>query len=297
MRIMRPVLAMLLLIGAGLSPGAAYAHASNINGLVNLTPEAPAPGQFVRLQVDMLDVYHADVPGARIRAAFAPDGKPAAWSATLREDPVGVYTGDVRTPQAGQAVILFEATLPDGKWYGELYVRVGPGGRPVSQEPIAFIHEDALNQQAAASQPAPVQAPAPAPARSRPATPAPAPQPAAPHPQPETATSQPAKASAESQPAEPQPVAPQPQSTVAQPQSTVAQPQSTVAQPQSAVTRPEQGTAQAQPAPAVSAAQLNQALAQVSRPFPAPWVLVVGAVALGGGLLLWYRSRTHKSVK
>lgn len=150
----RALVRWLTLALLSLSPQAVMAHGSGMTALVNVKPELPVPGGRAQITIDLLDVYRADVTTARVRASLRSGAE--AQLSTLMEEVAGSYKGELAVPEAGTAVLYVEANYLGELYWGEVAVRIGPGGTKLWQLPVELLHEDAYTGGEPA---APVEAP------------------------------------------------------------------------------------------------------------------------------------------
>ncbi len=132
-----------LLIGLTLAGLAATAGGSSaiIQALVTISPPTPALGEHT-VKVLLRDAADEPIPGARVLVAIEPDRGRSVPGARLQEAAAGIYRGPLTFATPGPAVLLIEATLPDGVWQGQMPIAIGPEGRVAPAASLLLRHRD-----------------------------------------------------------------------------------------------------------------------------------------------------------
>lgn len=134
-RLPAALLALLLLLPLA-SGGAALAHATIVFGELEPSPNPPAAGEPLALELTMVDPTQLPVEDAVVLVELTPAEGGAAVESQFRETEPGVYRAEVTLAEAGE----YRALLRDRTFRQEearQTVTLTVGGAPL--EPIEFV--------------------------------------------------------------------------------------------------------------------------------------------------------------
>ncbi len=132
---------LLAVIALGSLISTARANAVTVQALVTLSPPTPALGAHT-VKVLLRDAADEPIPGARVLVTIESEGGRSVPGAKLREAAAGIYRGPLTFAAPGPAVLLVEATLPDGVWQGQMPIAIGPEGRVAPAASLLLRHRD-----------------------------------------------------------------------------------------------------------------------------------------------------------